>query len=92
MRASALFHGVSRPGIASVDQLHEERAMTKLEKELKREISIDDKAYVVTISPQGLKLTEKGRRKGQELSWKDLVSGDAALATALNASVEQPSS
>jgi hypothetical protein len=42
--------------------------MTKLEKELKREIAIDDKAYVVTISPQGLKLTEKGRRKGQELS------------------------
>jgi hypothetical protein len=66
--------------------------MTKLEKELKREISIDDKAYVVTISPQGLKLTEKGRRKGQELSWKDLVSGDAALATALNASVETASS
>lgn len=66
--------------------------MTKLEKELKREISIDDKAYVVTISPQGLKLTEKGRRKGQELNWKDLVSGDTALATALNASVEQPSS
>ena len=66
--------------------------MTKLEKELKRDISIDDKPYVVTISPQGLKLTEKGRRKGQELSWKDLVSGDAALATALNASVEQPSS
>jgi hypothetical protein len=81
-----------RGNFASVDQLHEERAMTKLEKELKREISIDDKAYVVTISPQGLKLTEKGRRKGQELNWKDLVSGDAALATALNASVEQPSS
>jgi hypothetical protein len=67
-------------------------AMTKLEKELKREIVIDDKPYVVTISPQGLKLTEKGRRKGQELSWKDLVSGDAALATALNASTETASS
>jgi hypothetical protein len=39
-----------------------------------------------------LKLTEKGRRKGQELSWKDLVSGDAALATALNASTETASS
>jgi hypothetical protein len=67
-------------------------AMTKLEKELKREIVIDDKPYVVTISPQGLKLTEKGRRKGQELSWKDLVSGDAALSTALNASVESANS
>jgi hypothetical protein len=67
-------------------------AMTKLEKELKREIVIDDKPYVVTISPQGLKLTEKGRRKGQELAWKDLVTGDAALATALNASVESANS
>jgi hypothetical protein len=67
-------------------------AMTKLEKELKREIVIDDKPYVVTISPQGLKLTEKGRRKGQELSWRDLVSGDAALSTALNASVESANS
>lgn len=66
--------------------------MTKLEKELKREISIDDKPYVLTISPQGLKLTEKGRRKGQELTWKDFVSGQAALAVALNASVEQASS
>jgi hypothetical protein len=84
-------------GSAPVDQLHRipfEKSvpMTKLEKELKREISIDDKPYVVTISPQGLKLTEKGRRKGQELSWKDLVSGDAALSTALNASVEQANS
>ena len=66
--------------------------MTKLEKELKREIVIDDNPYVVTISPQGLKLTEKGRRKGQELAWKDLVTGDAALATALNASVESANS
>ena len=66
--------------------------MTKLEKELKREIVIDDKPYVVTISPHGLKLTEKGRRKGQELAWKDLVTGDAALATALNASVESANS
>jgi hypothetical protein len=47
---------------------------------------------VVTISPQGLKLTEKGRRKGQELAWKDLVTGDAALATALNASAESANS
>jgi hypothetical protein len=91
-RAGAVSWNVPAGGLAPVDQLHEERAMTKLEKELKREISIDDKPYVVTISPQGLKLTEKGRRKGQEVSWKDLVSGDAALATALNASVEQPSS
>jgi len=32
-------------------------------------------------------LTKKGRRKGIEIAWKDLVSGDAAMTTALNASL-----
>ena len=62
---------------------------TKLEKPLKREVEIDGQPYVLTISPDGLKLVVKGRRKGQELAWKDLVSGDAALAAALHASLEQ---
>ncbi len=62
---------------------------TKLEKALKREIAIQGKPYVVTLTPEGIKVTEKGRRKGQELAWKDLVSGDAALAVALNASLEE---
>ena len=62
---------------------------TKLDKTLKREISIRGKAFVVSISPAGLKLVGKGRRKGLELTWEDLVSGDAALAVALNASVAQ---
>lgn len=61
---------------------------TKLEKTLKREITIGEELYTLAISPDGLKLTGKGKRKGVELAWKDLVSGDAALATALNASVE----
>jgi hypothetical protein len=63
--------------------------VTKLEKPLKREILIEDKAYVLTISPEGLKLTLKGHRKGQELAWRDLVNGQTALATALNASLEE---
>jgi hypothetical protein len=62
---------------------------TKLDKTLKREITIDGKPFVVSISPERLKLVGKGRRKGLELSWEDLTSGDAALATALNASVAQ---
>lgn len=62
---------------------------TKLEKALKRELEIEGKPYMVTIDPAGLKLTEKGHRKGVELAWKDLVSGDAGLAAALNASVEK---
>lgn len=63
---------------------------TRLEKPLRREITIKDQTYVVTISPEGLKLTVKGKRKGQELAWADLVSGEAALATALNASLSRP--
>lgn len=61
---------------------------TRLEKTLKRELSIDGHAYMLAVSPDGLKLTLKGRRKGVELAWKSLVSGDAALAGALNASLE----
>ena len=61
---------------------------TKLEKPLKREIEIEGKPYMLTISPQGMKLVPKGRRKGHEIAWKDLASGDAALATALNASLK----
>ncbi len=60
---------------------------TKLEKPLRREISIDGEAYMLTITPEGLKLVPKGKRKGHELAWKALVSGEAALATALNASL-----
>jgi phospholipid N-methyltransferase len=61
--------------------------MTRLEKPLKREITINDELYVVTIGPTDLKITRKGHRKGIELQWLDLISGDTALATALNASV-----
>ena len=62
---------------------------TKLEKALKRELDIEGKPYMLTIAPEGLKLVEKGRRNGRELAWKDLVTGDAGLAAALQASVEE---
>ena len=62
---------------------------TRLEKLVRRELSIDGRAYIVAISPEGLKVTLKGRRKGLELPWSALVGGDAALATALNASIGQ---
>ena len=63
---------------------------TKLEKELKREIDVDGKHYTVTISPGGLKIAEKGHRKGHELSWKQILSSDPQLAQDLAKSVEQP--
>ena len=60
---------------------------TKLDTQLKRELIILGKPYTLVISLNGLALTPKGRRKGYELAWVDLVSGDAALAVALNASL-----
>ena len=60
---------------------------TQLNKTVKRAVSIQGRDFVVSISPEGLKLTLKGRRKGFELRWVELVTGDAALTTALNASV-----
>jgi hypothetical protein len=62
---------------------------TPLIKPLKREISIKGRAFIVTLSPEGVAVTLKGKRKGQELRWEDLISGDAALAVALNASLSQ---
>jgi hypothetical protein len=60
---------------------------TKLDRPLKREITVNEKAFTLTITPDGLKLVEKGRRNGIDLDWKSLVSGDAAVASSLNASL-----
>lgn len=61
--------------------------MTPLDKPLRRALEIDGRPYTLTVDREGLKLTEKGRRKGLALRWSELVSGDAALATALQASL-----
>jgi hypothetical protein len=55
---------------------------TKLNKQLKREIEIDGKPYMVTLAPEGLKLTEKGKRLGKEVTWKELLGGSAAVTGA----------
>lgn len=47
--------------------------MTKLDKPLRREIQIGDKAYTLTIDPDGLKLVEKGHRNGTEMRWADIA-------------------
>ena len=61
---------------------------TKLDRALKREIEVNGTAYTVTISPEGVKVVEKGHRRGQELSWASIVSGDAALRESLRISVD----
>lgn len=62
--------------------------VTKLDKPIKRELEIDGRSYMVTVSPEGVKVVEKGRRNGVSLAWTDFVSGDAALAAGLRASLE----
>ncbi len=62
---------------------------TKLTKILKREIEIDGAPFVITLDPEGLKLTEKGRRKGVRLEWKGIADGSEALAVGLNASLTE---
>jgi hypothetical protein len=61
---------------------------TKLDKPIKRELEIEGTTYTVTVSPEGVRVVEKGKRKGQSLSWTAFVSGDAALAAELRASVD----
>lgn len=60
---------------------------TRLDSALRRELIVEGRPYTLIVDPSGLKLTPKGRRKGFELAWKDFVSGEAAFATALNASL-----
>jgi hypothetical protein len=61
---------------------------TKLEKTLKREISINGEPHIATISPEGVKVTRKGFRKGNEITWAAIASGDANLRQDLNMSVD----
>ena len=65
---------------------------TKLARPFKRELEVNGEKYTLTLDPDGFKLVSKGRRKGIELRWESIVGGDAALATALNASMEAATS
>lgn len=50
---------------------------TKLERTIRREITIDGEPYTVAISPDGLRLTKKRFRSGVEMSWKAIwTKGD----------------
>jgi hypothetical protein len=61
---------------------------TKLEKPIKRELDLDGETYTVVISPDGVRITLKGRRKGHELSWQTILSGDAELTQQLKISLD----
>ena len=63
----------------------------KLDKTIKRELEIDGKLYTIAIAPDGLKITEKGRRNGPELTWRTIIGGDTSLNDSLKASVNATS-
>ena len=60
---------------------------TKLTKLLKREIDLDGAPYVITLSADGIKIVEKGKRKGQEMTWGELIGGRVGLTNSLKGSV-----
>lgn len=65
---------------------------TLLSKPLKRALNIGGADYVLMITAEGFTLTPKGKRKGQSWSWGALLSGEAGLTAALNASVNRDES
>lgn len=60
----------------------------RLDHIIKRELKIGRELYTVSMSPDGVKITLKGRRKGHEISWEALLSGDAELTQQLKMSVD----
>jgi hypothetical protein len=61
---------------------------TRLDKTIKRELELGGKLYTVSISPQGVRVVPKGGRKGHEMSWETLLSGEAELRRDLNMSLD----
>lgn len=61
---------------------------TKLDSPIKRELKLGKELYTVIMSPEGVKITLKGRRKGREISWETILSGDAELTQQLKMSVD----
>ena len=54
--------------------------VTKLDRPVRREVRIGQTPYVVTLSRDKLRIAVKGRRKGQEALWEELVGAhDAPL-------------
>ncbi len=61
---------------------------TPLRGPLKREVIAHGETLVLTLTPEGVTLTPKGKRKGKTFTWSDLWSGEAELAAQLRASVD----
>ena len=61
---------------------------TRLDKTIKRELDLGGKLYTVSLSPQGIRIVPKGGRKGYEISWQALLSGEMELRRDLSMSID----
>ena len=61
---------------------------TRLDKTVKRELELGGKLYTVSVSPAGVRIVPKGGRKGYEISWQALLSGEVELRRDLNLSLD----
>lgn len=61
---------------------------TRLDKTIRRELELGEKLYTVTITPERVKITPKGGRRGHEITWEELLRGDADLRRDLNISLD----
>ena len=61
---------------------------TKLDKAIRRELEIGGTTYTITLSPEGLKVVPKGKRKGIELDWERILRGDVTLGQDLKESLD----
>lgn len=57
--------------------------MTKLDRPLRREITIDGQPYTVVVSAAGVVLTKKRARNGVTVSWRDALDVAAVKAAML---------
>lgn len=61
---------------------------TKLEKPIKREVIVRGQPLVLSLTADGVTITEKGHRKGKAFTWWELWAGEVELAQELRASVD----
>ena len=52
----------------------------RIDQPLKREVELQGQLYSVTITPEGVSIALKGKRSGaRQMTWLELVSGEAEL-------------
>ena len=53
---------------------------SRIDRPLRREVLLEGQPYTVTITPDRVRIVPKGKRSGaHEITWVELVSGEAEL-------------